>query len=282
MAAGSDSQSSTGQRTERYSQHANPAFEERLALRTAANEGAFFLPYLRPGMRVLDVGCGPGSISLGIAEKIAPGQVVGIDFQESQIAQAKALAASRGQRNVRFEVADVYQLPFPDGSFDAAFANTVLMHLNQPLRALTEMRRVLRPGGIIGVRDCDWGGRIHVPATPLLEQWYAIMVRVRQQNGGDPFMGRYHRSLLLDAGFMRAEASVSVASAGTPEETRHHATFLKAQLHGLGSTALAEGWIDEATVEALSAEIDAWSVRPDALYADMFCEAIGWVSEDVT
>ena len=279
MADDFTSQSSSGQRAERYSQHANSAFEGRLALRTAANEGAFFLRFLHPGMRVLDVGCGPGSITLGIAKTVAPGETVGIDFQPSQVAQGVALAAAHGQQNVCFEVADVYQLPFPDGSFDAAFANTVLMHLKQPLRALAEMRRVLRPGGIVGIRDCDWGGRIHVPATSLLEQWYSITVRVRQHNGGDPYMGRHHRRLLLDAGFVRAEASVSVATAGTPEETRHHANFLKAQLQGLGSTALAEGWIDQATIEAVSAEIEAWSVRPDALYVDMFCEAIGWVSE---
>jgi ubiquinone/menaquinone biosynthesis C-methylase UbiE len=181
MADDSHSEKSTGQRAEKYSQHANPPFEQRLALRTAANEGAFFLPFLRPGMRVLDVGCGFGSITLGLAERIAPGEIVGLDFQPSQIAQAQVLAASRGQRNVRFDVADVYQLPFPDASFDAAFANTVLMHLNQPVRALTEMRRVLRPGGIVGIRDCDWGGRIHAPTTPLLDQWYAIMVRGREK-----------------------------------------------------------------------------------------------------
>ena len=92
-------------------------------------------------------------------------------------------------------------------------------------------------------------------------------------------MGRHHRRLLLDAGFLRAEASVSVSSAGTPEKTRDHANFLKAQLEGFAPTALAEGWIDQATVEALSAEIDAWAVRPDALYVDMFCEALGWVSD---
>ena len=107
------------------------------------------------------------------------------------------------------------------------------MHLREPVRALAEMRRVLRPGGIAGVRDCDWGGRIHAPATPLLEEWYALTVRVRQRNGGDPFMGRHHRRLLLEAGFARAEATVSVSSAGTPEETRRRATFLKAQLQGL-------------------------------------------------
>ena len=150
MADASDSQSSIGQRTERYSQHANPAFEERLALRTAANEGAFFLPFLRPGMRVLDVGCGPGSITLGLAEKIAPGEIVGIDFQESQIAQAKALAASRGVENARFEIGDVYHLPFPDASFDAAFAHIVLMHIREPLRALKEKRRVLSQAALPG------------------------------------------------------------------------------------------------------------------------------------
>jgi SAM-dependent methyltransferase len=173
---------------ESYSQNANPDFEAELALRTAAKEGAFFLPYLRAGMRLLDLGCGPGSITLGLAEKVAPGEVVGVDLQPSQVAQAQELSAARGVKNVRFEVADIYQLSFPDGSFDAVFAHVVLMHLREPVRALTEMRRVLRPGGIVGVRDCDWGGRIHAPITPLLEQWYALTVWIRQRNGGDPFM----------------------------------------------------------------------------------------------
>lgn len=263
---------------ESYSQRANPDFEAELALRTAAKEGAFFLRFLRPGMRVLDLGCGPGSITLGLAEAVAPGEVVGVDFQPVQVAQAQALTSARGVMNARFEVADVYRLPFAEGSFDAAFANTLLMHLREPIRALVEMRRVLPVGGIAGVRDCDWGGRIHVPATPLLEQWYELMVRVRQRNGGDPFMGRHHRRLLLEAGFARTEASVSVWSVGTPEETRHHTTFLKAQLQGLAPTALAEGWMDQTTVEAIEAEIEVWARRPDALYVDMFCEALGWVS----
>ena len=189
------------------------------------------------------------------------------------------MSAARGVMNASFEVADVYRLPFPDGSFDAVFAHAVLMHLREPVRALAEMRRVLRPGGIVGVRDCDWGGRIHAPTTPLLEKWYAVTVRIRQCNGGDPFMGRHHRRLLLEAGFARAEASVSVWSAGTPEETRRCATFLKAQLQGFAPTALAERWMDQTTVEAVDAEIDAWAGRPDALYVDTFCEALGWVSD---
>jgi ubiquinone/menaquinone biosynthesis C-methylase UbiE len=113
MADDSGSQISTGVRAgESYSQRANPIFEATLALRTAAKEGAFFLPFLRPGMRVLDVGCGPGSITLGLAEKVAPGEVVGIDFQPSQVAQAKALSAERGVTNTRFEVATFTGFPF--------------------------------------------------------------------------------------------------------------------------------------------------------------------------
>jgi SAM-dependent methyltransferase len=279
MSDESISQVSTLPEAESYSHLGNPAFEAELVLRTASQEAAFFLPFLRPGMRVLDLGCGPGSITLGLAEAVAPGETVGVDVQPSQVAQAQALSASRGVMNVRFEVADVYRLPFPDGSFDAVFAHAVLMHLREPVRALLEVRRVLRPGGIAGVRDSDWGGRIHAPATPLLEQWYALTVRVRQRNGGDPFMGRHHRRLLLEAGFARAEASVSVWSDGTLEKTRRRASFLKAQLQGFAPTALAEGWLDQRTVEAVGAEFDAWAELPDALYVETLYEAIGWVSE---
>lgn len=266
------------QAAERYSQRGNPGFEAVMARRTAAKEGGFFLRHLRRGMRVLDVGCGPGSITLGFAEAVAPAEAVGVDFQPSQVAQARALCAERGLTNARFETADAYELPFPDSSFDAVFAHAVLWHLREPARALNEMRRVLRPDGLVGIRDCDWGGRIHTPLTPALEDWYAVTVKVRQRNGGDPFMGRHQRRLLLEAGFARTEASVSVWSAGTPEEIRDCAAFLKAQLRGFASTALTERWIDEAGVENVASEIDAWSERPDALYVDTYCEALGRMS----
>src|SRR5262249_9359514 len=195
--------------SEQYVQRGNPGLEAMFAARTASREAAFFLPYLRPGMQALAVGCGPGSITVGLAELVAPGNVVGIDFQPTQIEQAQALAAQRAVRNVRFEVADAYRLPFPDHSFDAAFAHGVLMHLREPVRALVEMRPMLCPGGIVGVRDLDYGASLFSPVTPLLEQWLALRSRARQHHGSDPFVGRHHRGLLLEAGFVRAETRAS-------------------------------------------------------------------------
>jgi SAM-dependent methyltransferase len=261
-----------------YSQLANPAFEAELATRTASQEAAFLVPYLRPGMRVLDLGCGPGSITLGLAELVAPGSVVGIDIQPSQVEQAQALAATCGVESVRFKVADLHGLPFADQSFDAAFGNGVLMHLGEPVRALAELRRVMRPGGVIGIRDPDYGATLYAPTTPLLEQWLHLRVRIRRHNGGDPFLGRHYRRLLLEAGFVGAEASASVESAGSPERIVRHGAFLRAQLAGLARTAVAQGWMDGALVDAMAAEIDAWTRRPDAFAATTWCQAIGRVN----
>ena len=264
---------------ELYSYRGCAAFEARMTKRTASQEAAFLLPHLRAGMHVLDAGCGPGSITLGLAAAVAPGEVVGIDIQPSQVEQARALAAQRGVTNVRFEASNVYELPFPDGSFDAAFANTVLQQLREPVRALAELRRVLRPGGIAGVRDVDLGGQLIAPETPLLKQWLSLVERVLQHNGGKPHIGRHHRRLLLEAGFVRAEAGASIRSRGSLEATRQFAVSLKAQLPGISRTALAEGWIDHATLDAIVTEIDAWGERPDAFQAHMRCETIGWVSD---
>jgi SAM-dependent methyltransferase len=204
--------------------------------------------------------------------------VVGIDLQSAQIERARALAAERRVSNVRFEVANLYQLPFPDHCFDAVFVHGVLMHLREPVRALEQLRRVLRPGGVAGIRDPDWGANLVAPTTPLLEQWGALLVRVRQHNGGDPFFGRHHRRLLLEAGFTRSEATASVESAGTLGQARRHAAWRKAQLQGLARTAIAEGWVDQATVDAMAIDMDAWAECPDAFSAGIWCEAVGWVS----
>jgi ubiquinone/menaquinone biosynthesis C-methylase UbiE len=263
-----------------YTQQANPAFEAELAARTASRDAAFFLPHLRPGMRLLDVGCGPGSITLGLAEAVKPGEVVGIDIQAEQVERARSLAVSRHAENLRFEAASIYALPFPDRCFDAAFANGVVMHLAEPVRALAELRRVLRPGGVAGVRDPDFGTSVYAPLTPQLERFLALRVRVRQHNGSDPFRPRHYRRLLLEAGFMRAEAGASVEAAGTPENTRRHAVFLQAMLQGFAPTLRAQGWLDQAAIDAMGVQIDAWARQPDAFYATTWCHALGWISRD--
>src|SRR5688572_8059537 len=83
-----------------YAQRDNAAFEGQMAARTVTRDAAFLLPYLHPGMELLDAGCGPGSITVGLAEVVAPGGVVGVDLQAAQVEQARTLAAERGVTNV--------------------------------------------------------------------------------------------------------------------------------------------------------------------------------------
>ncbi len=163
--------------------------------RTAATHAAFFTPHLRSGMRLLDCGCGPGSITLDLAQLVAPGGVVGVDLAENQLEQARAAAAEHGVTNARFESANAYALPFPDDSFDAVFSHAVVEHLREPRAALQEMRRVLKPGGVLGLRDADRAGEIFWPPDPTLLKFHDVWSRLGQHNGGDPFFGRRLRSL---------------------------------------------------------------------------------------
>ncbi len=267
---------------ESYSHTGNPAFDANIATRTIGWAAAFFLPHLRagmrPGMRVLDVGCGPGSITVGLAESLVDADVAGVDLRPEAVEQARALAAERGVANVRFEVGSIYALPFPDGSFDAAFAHAVLMHLQEPVVALREVQRVLRPGGVVGLRDPDLGALIINPVPELWPEYITLRERVRTHNGGDPSVARRHRQLLLEAGFAYAEGSASVESMGTLQETRRYAAIVRALMPGTAQTALAEGWAEQATLDAMLAGVDAWAERPDAFYANIWCETIGWVA----
>jgi ubiquinone/menaquinone biosynthesis C-methylase UbiE len=260
----------------RYAQEGNRAFESLLAARSASADAAFLLPHLRRGMQLVDVGCGPGSITLDLAHAVAPGDVVGIDSQPQAVKQANAAAAAGGVPNARFDVAHAYALPFPAESFDCAFANGLLMHLSEPRRALAEMHRVLRPGGIVGIRDPDFGGFLFAPATALLARWFTVRLEVRRHYGCDPFLSRQYRRLLLEAGFDGAQASASVNAAGTSDATSLYATFLKAQLRGYATTVLAERWMDEATLEAVVTELDSWAKQADAFVAATWCAALAW------
>ena len=132
--------------------------------RTAANSAAYLLPQPAPrDVDLLDVGCGPGTITCDLARAVAPGRVVGIDASEAVIAEARAEAAEAGPVTVSFEVADLFALPFADDSFDVVHAHQVLQHVADPVAALVEMRRVCRPGGVVAARDGDYPGFTLLP-----------------------------------------------------------------------------------------------------------------------
>lgn len=171
-----------------------------MAERSAETHADFFLPQLRPGITVLDAGCGPGTITLGLARKVAPGHVIGIDIEDSQFQKAREQAKSEGL-NVEFRKTSVYELPFEDHSFDAAFSHALLEHLIEPGAALVELRRVLKPGGWIGVRAGDMGGILVDAASKVPAQALAGYIAAQQKDSKDPNVGRKLARLLRGAGF---------------------------------------------------------------------------------
>ncbi|WP_424463087.1 methyltransferase domain-containing protein [Pseudoclavibacter helvolus] len=187
--------------------------------RTAENSAAYLIPELRPGMRLLDVGCGPGSITLDFAELLGEsGQVTGIEVVEAPLEVARAAALERGDTRTRFQLGDVYALDAADGSLDVVHAHQVLQHLGDPVAALREMRRVTKPGGLIAVRDVDYGTCVWEPQLPALDHWLAIYERVARSNDGEPNAGRLLRRWASAAGLGEARLSASAWMFATPEE----------------------------------------------------------------
>ena len=253
-----------------------PRVHAVMAGRTASEWAGFFIPYLKPGMRLLDCGCGPGSITVGLAEVVAPGEVVGVDIEPRQVARAQALAQDLGLTNARFEVGSVYELPFPDASFDAAFAVNALEHVSEPLRALREMRRVLRPGGVVGVRDPDSGTHRLEPDTPEIREILQLFNRLREESSS-PYYAPRQRALLRQAGFVPGEAMVFAECQSTPEDLRLMSLGGMDVLAGpaFRTVAVQRGWIDEARLETLRAAFAAWPDQPDALRALTHYAAVG-------
>jgi ubiquinone/menaquinone biosynthesis C-methylase UbiE len=243
---------------------------------------AFLLPHLRPGMRLIDCGCGPGSITIDLAQAVTPGEVIGIDLREEALTHGRTLARDRGIANVTFQAASVSQLPYADGSFDAAFACAVLQHLAAPLAALKEMRRILKPGGVIGIADGSSTITFRYPTNPLLEAWDKLRGLEREYRTGRPADALQLRALLREAGFTRTQASGTMTTeagppAGTLEETRRVTQNHLIRLRGtLGKLALAQGWATQQELEWMAEALIAWGDAPDAFYARPGFTAIGW------
>jgi ubiquinone/menaquinone biosynthesis C-methylase UbiE len=230
-------------------------------------------------MDVLDVGCGVGSLALDVAGRVAPGRVVGIDPDAGQIEAARRSAADRGVDNAEFRLGSAHHLPFPESGFDVVYANAVLMYVREPVRALEEMRRVLRPDGLAAVSDDDLATIVTSPDLPELRLGAELFRRAVVREGGDPSYSRHLRALMLEAGFARTRGIADAPEVyGDAEATRWFADFAIGVLSApsMVEVIVGEGWATPAEIEALGAAFRAWGERPDAFATWLYCGALGW------
>jgi SAM-dependent methyltransferase len=226
--------------------------------RTAGNSAGYLLPHLRAGMSLLDVGCGPGTLTADLAAAVFPGRVTAVERAPAAAGLARAEARQRNQPNVGVALADAHRLPFPAGAFDAVHAHQVLQHLADPVQALRQMRRVCAPGGIVAVRDSDYAAFAWYPPVPELTEWLALYRRVARANGGEPDAGRRLLRWARAAGFDQIAAGSSTWCFATPQD--------RAWWGGL--------WADRV----LASDFARHALAAGAAEADLHRLAAGWRS----
>ncbi|WP_034272218.1 class I SAM-dependent methyltransferase [Haloechinothrix halophila] len=235
--------------------------------RTVHDSAAYLLPELHTDATVLDVGCGPGSITADLAELVA--SVTTVETSPDALDAAARLCAERELRNVRFLHADVAALPFPDGAFDVVHAHQVLQHVADPVAALREMRRVCAPGGVVAARDADYAAMTWYPELPGMAEWRAAYRRVARAEGGEPDAGRRLLAWALAAGFTDVMPTTSTWTYATPES--------RAWWGGLWAERVTQSKFADATarhgvatsadLERMSAAWRAWADEPGGWFA---------------
>ncbi len=249
--------------------------------RTAENSASYLLPHLSAGLNILDVGCGPGTITVDLAQTVAPGTVTGIDTAAKVLDAARELAAEAKLTNTEFVEADVYSLPFDDGHFDVVHAHQVLQHLTDPVAALREMRRVTRPGGFVAVRDADYSAMAWYPESAALTEWNTLYHEVATTNGAQPDAGRRLLAWVREAGF---DAEKVTASAGVwcyandEERTWWGSLWADRCLSSrFGAQARETGLADDVALEELAHGWRDWARDPDGWFSIVHGEVLARV-----
>ena len=252
------------------------AFVRRQQQHTAENRAAHLLPFLKPGLRVLDFGCGAGGISVGLAKAVAPGETHGVDMERSQIGLARAAAKDSGCDNAIFHVGDVTSLPFEESFFDVAHCHNVLLHVPDTSAVLSEVKRVLKPGGLLACRELVFGSSVCHPGSEHMKRLWEMYVDVLRADDGHPEIGMDLKNRLLTAGFTNIRPSMSFSTFSEPEEI---AAFHDLVTKGFLSQAITDAaikysaWTERMSQEAREAW-DEWKDHPGDIAAFAYGEAL--------
>lgn len=260
-----------------YTMGYSDEFLQLLDRRNAETNAAHLLARLKPGMRVLDLGCGPGTISLGLAKAVEPGEMHGIDMEESQIEIARTAASAGGHLNAVFRTGDVTRLPHEDNSFDAAHCHALLMHVPDTDAVLAEVKRVLKPGGLVSACEMIGSSSFSEPAFEALADAWVTFAKLLEANGSHPEMGKELPRRFLEAGFSVVHGSASFEYFGTPEDVAFYHAFSVSWFFApkVVDAAIKYGLATREKFENWRRVLDQWKDSPGAVSAIAWGEAIG-------
>jgi len=247
------------------------------ASRTVADSAAYLIPFLRPGARVLDVGCGPGTITMDLAERLGPhGHVTALEVTAEALALARAEADNRGTQNVDFVTGDVEALDLPDGGYDVVHAHQVLQHVADPVQALREMRRVCRAGGLVAARDSDYPAFAWHPAVPELDRWLELYLSIARSNHAEPAAGRRLLSWARSAGFTDVEAAASTWCFATEADRSWWGGLWADRIvdSALARQAVDRGFATEAELTDIARGWRRWAEQHDGWFSVLHGEIV--------
>ena len=249
---------------------------ESLRRHTAESHAGYLLPYLRPGLRVLDFGCGPGTISMGLAKAVEPGELHGVDMEQSQIDVATEVAKWWGRENAIFHVGDVIELPFEDGFFDVAHCHNVLMHIPDTGAALDEVKRVLKPGGVFGCREMICESSFTHPDFGVIRKSWDMFEDLLAADDGHPQIGKDLKDHFVRAGFENIQITGSFDMYNTPIDVAFIYGFAQQWFLSpeITEAAIKYGASTQELCDATSVAYDKWKDHPGALCGLAFGEAV--------
>lgn len=234
------------------------------ASRTVAKCCAYLQPHIKPTSRILDVGCGAGSITIDLARLVPQGHVVGVDISSDSLAQATSFAQAQGVTNVEFKQSDAHAMrDLVDGSFDIVHSHMVLLHLSDPVKALREMRRLVRDGGVVAARDV--ATTVIIPEKPILVKQTQIYDRISRDRGAHTDGGKHTHLWAHEAGFAwdKIEMSCGAWEYSGPAERRAWVEGAKSSMRAI---AVAGGYATEQELDEIGAGWEEWGNHEEARF----------------
>lgn len=251
-----------------------------LKKRSAFEKGRFLIPHLKETDYLLDCGCGPGSITLDFASILGKGRVIGIDFESSQIEFAKQLMKEKKISNAEFHVADILNLPYGNNTFNIAFTNGVLWTVQETLQALEELKRVVKPGGIIACREPSFEGLLYYPESKVFEKAFHLQKRSLDALGNKHNLGKELSIYFSKVGLNDVQLSVSCDVYSSPEKRKLIAAYRIAAWNEApwAQYIHEKSWATHDDIKEFQGELLAWEKKEGAFISAPWVEAIGVVS----